>query len=269
MGKHLINLVGKKYGKLEVMDFWGLEEGHYYWNCRCECGNFRKTDGGSLRSGVTKSCGCLNKFTNLVGGEFGKLKVESFSHKEGGNYYWSCRCECGTLRIVDGSSLKSGRTRSCGCLKKELMKSSRTTHGQYKDGKTTTEINRWMGMKSRCYNLNSPHYKDYGGRGIKVCDRWLESFDNFFEDLGKCPEGMTLDRINNDGDYEPGNVKWSTRKEQANNRRNNRPIIFNGETKNLLEWATYLGISYNILWGRLRRWDNDVERALTTPVKGN
>lgn len=274
MNKRLINLVGKKYGRLTVKSFSHMEGKRSYWKCECECGNHKTTAGGNLKSGGTRSCGCIKKgmvsnsgFVDLTGEKFNRLTVISFYGRIKKHKYWNCECECGTLTRVEGGGLKSGNTKSCGCLNKEVTLARCTIHGQYLGGKVTREIRCWQHIKDRCYNPNNNAYKNYGGRGIKICERWLESFDNFLEDLGRCPKGMSIERIDNNGNYEPGNVKWGTVKEQANNKRNNISITYNGETKNLAGWAIRLGISRFVLSNRLKKWNNDVERAFNTPVK--
>lgn len=124
---------------------------------------------------------------------------------------------------------------------------------------TTPEFRSWCGMIQRCTDTNHVKYHRYGGRGIKVCDRWLQSFELFFEDMGPRPTGMTLDRINNDGHYEPGNCRWATNEEQANKRSTNRVIEHNGEKKTVSEWAQYIGISYSALQSRIERgWPLDL-----------
>ena len=134
-----------------------------------------------------------------------------------------CRCECGEEKVIMFQHLKSGRTKSCGCLNKEMAKEKfiklNIIHGNYDH----PLFNTYKLMKNRCNNCESHNYKYYGGRGIKVCDRWLgdDGFKNFLEDMGERPEGTTLDRINNDGNYEPTNCKWSTYSEQNKNRRKN------------------------------------------------
>ena len=128
-----------------------------------------------------------------------------------------CSCECGNEKVVVLNSLRSGATRSCGCYRKEVTTQTKTIHGLWKHPLYKT----WADMKTRCYNTKDKYYKDYGGRGIKVCDRWIKSFPNFLQDMGERPTGYSIDRINNDGNYEPSNCRWATNKEQQNNQRRN------------------------------------------------
>lgn len=148
------------------------------------------------------------------GDRVGRLVVlEAVGKSKNGSFIWKCRCDCGKYKEVISSSLNSKLTRSCGCLYDEIKGKQSITHGMI----DSREYNTWSSMKQRCYYTRHQYYDRYGGRGIVVCDRWLESFENFYEDMGKCPKGMTLDRINNDGNYEPSNCKWSTQTEQSRN----------------------------------------------------
>lgn len=193
-----------------------------------------------------------------------RFTVLGFS-KRGGTpghprYFWRCRCSCGTVKDVDHGALVSGGTKSCGCLRKERA----TKHGGYK----TPEYGIWACMVNRCRNPNYGQYKDYGGRGISVHQEWVTSFSAFLADVGPRPSPLhTLDRFpNKNGNYEPGNVRWATRKEQQRNTRSNRMLTFNGETLCVTEWAERLGIKPDVIRKRLRTgWT--VEEIIRTPVK--
>jgi hypothetical protein len=139
-----------------------------------------------------------------------------------------CECDCGNKCIVQLSHLRHNNTKSCGCHHKKMASITMTKtllqHGRNRKGNTKPEYVSWQSMKQRCYNTNKDNFSNYGGRGIKVCDRWKDSFINFFTDMGERLEGYTLDRINNDGNYEPTNCRWATHKEQMNNQRKNIQI---------------------------------------------
>lgn len=156
----------------------------------------------------------MKPLVNIVGFKFNKLTVTSFSHIDK-RAYWNCICECGNEKIVRGAHLKSGYTKSCGCL----MKNINIKHGLY----NTPENKCWRGIKERCFNSKNPAFKNYGGRGITMCEKWVNSFEEFLKDMGKRPSSKySIDRINNNGNYEPSNCKWSTVLEQNNNKRNNK-----------------------------------------------
>jgi hypothetical protein len=202
----------------------------------------------------------MSKMLKLAGQKFGRLTVVEFLEMHNTNSYWRCVCDCGEEVRAQGGNLKNGHTQSCGCLRRD----NTLARGQTENGRKTKLFSKWGGIMQRCYDPNHKAYKNYGGRGIKVCDRWLD-FNNFREDVGECPDGMTFDRTNNNGDYEPGNWRWATQKEQMSNTRRNVWLTYNGETKTRTQWAKSLGIPYGTLRARLRRrWG--MERAFTTPV---
>ncbi|OGS41369.1 MAG: hypothetical protein A3K77_06340 [Euryarchaeota archaeon RBG_13_31_8] len=168
--------------------------------------------------------------------------------------YWICKCDCGNIISTRSDSLQSGRVKSCGCIKKEQDKINldRTTH----DLSKTRIYKIWQHIKERCYSHNSHDFCRYGGRGIKVYNEWFKSFDTFYHWAinNGYKENLTIDRINNNGNYEPNNCKWSTYKEQANNRRTNIKINFNNKIITLLEFSEFTKISYHILRYRIKKW---------------
>lgn len=185
---------------------------------------------------------------------------------------WFCRCTCGNTTQVTSGSLKNGNTRSCGCLGRETASArwqkrwmtiglnGKTKHGWH----GTSEYRAWTSMINRCVNPRNKSFPAYGGRGITVCERWLHSFLNFLADMGPCPAGFSLDRIDNDGAYEPGNCRWTTRLVQSNNRRNNRHITFNGKTLTVAQWEREQRYPRTTIKNRLHHgWS--IERAITTP----
>lgn len=205
------------------------------------------------------------RFINLTGKTFGKWIVISYSGKS----KWLCRCECGTEKIVSSLNFKHGNSNDCGCTRIAGLLKRFTTHGSARKGKKTAEYRIWMGLKQRCTNRKQRCWPKYGGRGIKVCQRWLDSFENFLADVGPRPSNKhSIDRYpNNDGDYEPGNVRWATQKQQCRNTRRNRMLTFRGETLCMAEWAERLGVSQDVIECRINRNGWTVDEALSTPVK--
>lgn len=196
----------------------------------------------------------------MSGRRFGAWLVLQRAASRNTFVYWLCRCDCGTESELSGSALRQGKTKSCGCKKEELRELTFTGHRETR----SPTWNSWLAMRHRCANPNDPSYPRYGGRGIRVCERW-ESYDNFVADMGHRPEGTTLDRIDNAGNYEPGNCKWSTPSEQSRNRRSARTLTHAGLTLPLVEWAQRTGIARTAISERLRRgWT--VAQALTTPI---
>lgn len=197
-------------------------------------------------------------FKDITGKKFGRLTVLQLVSKAGEEpIRWKCQCECGCFTVSQGSALRGGRAKSCGCLQRDKA----TKHGMA----GTPTYGSWQKMKARCLNSWDPAYADYGGRGIRVCDRWLESFDHFLADMGVKPARMSLDRKDNQGNYEPGNCRWATFKTQNNNRRSNRMLTISGETMNLQSWAEKAGLPMNALWLRISHgWDP--KEAVSVPL---
>lgn len=179
---------------------------------------------------------------------------------------WLCRCSCGASVMVFTGNLRTGHTTKCQTCADATRREKLTRHGHTVGGKVSKVYSVWAGMVARCTRPSSHKYPDYGGRGITVCDQWTK-FDNFLADMGDVPfSGAQIDRIDNDKGYEPGNCKWSTRKEQGRNKRNNVLLTLNGVTRTLPEWAEITGIGYDALKQRVRSGWTD-ERALTTPQR--
>lgn len=197
---------------------------------------------------------------DLSGMRFGRYIVLEFSHRKGKNYYWKCKCDCGNERVVNSGGLNNGQSRSCGCYNREII----TKHGL--DGNKLYHV--LLGMKNRCYSDKSNSYKDYGGRGIKVCEEWLNNPQVFVDWAleNGYKEGLSIERIDVNGNYEPSNCKWANKKEQANNTRTNIYYIYEGRTLTLSQWAEELGMKMNTLHYRLRIKGWNIEKAFKKPV---
>jgi len=178
---------------------------------------------------------------------------------------WLCVCECGNETLVEAGNLNSGHTTSCGCLVQDTCAriGSKSEHGKV----GTREWSAWQGAKNRVINSNQPSWDRYGGRGISMFAGWLNNFQAFYDYMGPCPEGMTLDRIDNDGDYAPGNVRWATKLEQARNKSNSTFVEFEGERQHLAVFAERLGLPYRLVSERVKRQGWSVYDALTKPLR--
>lgn len=196
---------------------------------------------------------------------FGRLTVIEYSHTDkGGNAYWRCQCECGKQATVRGNSLRNGKIKSCGCLLSEATHNRATKHNLYKHPLYSI----WQAIKSRCFRKTETNYKNYGGRGISMDDNWKKDFKTFFDWAieNGYKTGLSIDRINNNGNYEPSNCRWTSRKTQQRNTRRNVYLTFNNETHCISEWAELYGIKVNTLYARLRHgWS--LEKTLLTPVQ--
>jgi hypothetical protein len=192
------------------------------------------------------------------------------SFRSGGVLMAECICECGQQKVARMSSVKRGDVKSCGCLRREKAAENgraNTRHGHSSPASRSHTYRSWETMKSRCLNISDPSFADYGGRGIGVCDRWLD-FENFLTDMGERPRATTLDRIDVNGDYNPGNCRWSDARTQGRNRRNNRLVEFNGELIPLVVLSEQTGVPYQRLHERIVRRNWTVEDAIRIPPRG-
>lgn len=212
-----------------------------------------------------------SQFVDLTGQKFGKLTVVEYAgaHLTPSGQkkrLWKCSCDCGGSITVHGSSLKNGNTVSCWCVRRAAAaKISKAKHGHCGNGRSSVEYRAWSAMLGRTNNPDHKQFAEYGGRGIMVCDRW-QKFENFMEDMGHRPPGMSLDRIENEGNYEPGNCRWTNSLGQNNNKRDNRRIEAMGESRTIAEWSRISGISHGTISQRLRAgWPNG--EAVTKAVR--
>jgi len=210
----------------------------------------------------------MGNFQDLTGNTYGLLKVLEYrGQNKHGVSLWLCRCACGTKKVISSLCMKSaGGTKSCGCLRLKHLAAGRALakrHGEYR----SREYRIWRNILYRCGTKTCAAFSRYGGRGIKVCKRWLK-FENFLSDMGRAPSAAhTVDRIDNDRSYSPENCRWATKREQANNRPSTLFLTHRGETKPLAEWARERGLNRLTLWHRLTRLGWGVQKALETPAK--
>lgn len=271
-----MDLTGHKYGRLSVIE---QAETHvtpggrnvYMWRCVCECGKETIVSTSALRSGDTKSCGCLQReraheasFIDISGNRYGRLVAINPIRKNNG-IYWVCKCDCGNTTEVLAQHLKRGLIRSCGCLRRDISSEAK------KHGWSGTRIYKeWKGIKDRCLNARTPAYKNYGGRGITICEEWLgekgpENFINWALNNGY-DDTLTIERKDVNGNYCPENCCWIPLGEQALNTRANVYLEYNGESKPIAQWAKEYGINYQVFHNRVRNLGWSMERALHEPV---
>lgn len=197
----------------------------------------------------------MNHYENMT---FGRLLVTHRLPNKGKRVMWNCVCECGGTTAVSTDSLRDGKVRSCGCLKKESIAAVNFSHGAC----NTRAYKSWSHMKYRCTNESSAKYKSYGGRGITVCDRWIGSFENFLSDMGQPPPGCTLDRIDVNGNYEPDNCRWATAKQQGNNTRANVIVSAFGFTGTMKQVTEHFGCNYKSVHQRINVYGYSTEEAI-------
>ena len=197
----------------------------------------------------------MRKLANdLTGKKFGKLEVIGVHDTGSRKTYYVCQCDCGNIKVVRADALISGATKSCGCIKKEQDKINLSANHKHKMSGTRI-YETWQDMKRRCYNKQNARYDRYGGRGITVCDEWLNNFQSFYDWAisNGYSDDLTIDRIDNDGNYEPSNCRWSTAKEQCNNRGSNINITIGNATKSLMCWCEIFNFDYKKVYARYKR----------------
>lgn len=209
----------------------------------------------------------MEQANDMVGMTFGRLVVVGKADRvKGQKQKWICKCACGSGRevVTAGYDLMRGKSKSCGCYHRERASDSNRTHGATNTG----EHSVWRAIKARCYNPKNKCYHIYGARGIAMCKRWRESFEAFLSDMGKRPSNKhQIDRIDNDGMYEPSNCRWVLNVENSRNRNNNRMVTIDGKAKCLAEWCEIYGVNYHTVHKRMSRSGWDARRALQTPVR--
>lgn len=267
------DLTGQKFGKLTVLESIPAVAGEHaqQLRCRCDCGNEIVALKANVTRGNTQSCGCLLRealerkrapstkgkclpVTAFVGQTFGRATVLADAGRNAhGHQMVRCQCACGNLFETRLSSLKSGNTKSCGCAMRDHLKDLLTKHGDSAQRSQWKKLYHvWSTIKERCTNVNWTYYKDYGGRGISYCAEWEDwgSFRDWAIQHGY-KEGLTIDRIDVDGNYCPENCRWVTLDEQANNRRSNRFASFMGRRMTYAQWSRELGIPYSVFYSAM------------------
>ena len=237
------DLTGQSFGRWIVEGRApNCKKGNARWKCKCSCGAKREVQGYTLKAGKSTSCGCISReisSPDISGQKFNKLKViKRIGSDKNRQSLWECLCDCGNTTQVIGSYLKAGHTKSCGCLLHHALKHGKSGNSSY---------NSWRAMKARCLNPNSKGYERYGGRGISVCDEWIDEFAAFDEYMGARPEGTTLERLDSNGNYEPGNCCWATPRDQMANRGVSYLVEYNGKVMMLEEAIRQSGRSHNYI----------------------
>lgn len=202
----------------------------------------------------------IRRVNDLTGKRFGRLEVIGMDDKDTRKTYWVCKCDCGNIKSIRSDALIEGKTISCGCRKKEQDRINLEANHKHKQSGTRL-YNIWLGMKGRCYNPNNARYMSWGGRGIEVCEEWKNSFENFYEWAlaNGYDDNLSIDRIDNDGNYEPSNCRWATIAEQCNNRRSNINVRIGNTTKSLKEWCDIFQLEYGVVNARYDRGIESLE----------
>lgn len=254
MQTKLKDLTGERFGRLVVIKRHGSTNGKRKlptWLCQCDCGNTAIRTGKALKSSKNSGCDeCKRIRQDLTGKQFGRLKVISRYGSRNGEVIWNCKCQCGRVAKVSTGKLNFGSVISCGCARSEKTTQRNETHGM----SNTRLYEIWSGMKKRCYNRNSSAYKNYGGRGIKICDEWKNSFENFYDWslINGYKEDLTIERKDVNGDYCPENCCWITAQDQARNTRKTIYYTLFNMRKPLSEWCNYANIKNNRAYQRYK-----------------
>ena len=244
-----LDLIGYKFGMWSIINDAKSKGGRTFWVAKCECGEIKEVPTDALRKGRSKSCGCntYHYFNDLTGRKIGELEIlRRTENNISKPTMWLCKCSCGNEKEILGKDILSGHTKSCGCLRKKVTGNKSRTHGLSK----TTLYNIHNSMKSRCNGNN----KDYGGRGITVCDEWKSSYENFhaWAMTNGYKKGLTIERIDVNGNYEPSNCCWIPSNEQQKNRRTVIHIKYKNETKTMAEWARFFEANHSTIQYHLK-----------------
>ena len=255
----LVDISGNKYGWLTVIEDSGERRGSkVLWHCVCDCGNeCNATKDMLIRNTEVPSCGCQSKKKKMyVGYRIGKLTVTKCIGSNGQKVIWECICDCGNKVERSTSELNAGSILSCGCLKHEIGEKLKKYNAR--DRKLYF---RWSNIHNRCYNPNNPAYKRYGGRGITMCPEWKDDFFSFrdWAVQNGYDESLSLDRIDNNKGYSPENCRWVKTETQANNKRTNVLVTYNGISLTLKQWSNKLGVPYTTLQSRHYKGYSDIE----------
>lgn len=258
MGRKAADYTGRKFNRLTGLRNTGRKVCRgFVWAWQCDCGAIHEALPGAVTSGSTQSCGCLRRESEVIssGDRFGRLvAIEKTDQKRGSSYLWRLRCDCGAITHATVSAVR-GSQKSCGCAKREAKPNF--SHGHCaKDsadsGAASRTYRSWLQMKARCAGREEKGAAHYKGRGIVVCERWADSFENFLADMGQRPAGTSLERENNDGNYEPDNCKWATRAEQARNTRRTVRVQVDGVEMCLKDACAARGVPYDRIQSRIR-----------------
>lgn len=253
----LKDITGIRSGKLVVVKCVGKDNYGNLWECLCDCGKTKIVRTNDITFKRVVSCGCEQHKRNVsIGDKFGFLTITKLPEGSLRNNKVTCVCECGLYGEYYLNNLRRGTTTSCGCKRSFYAKKARNCHGE----STSVLYKKWASMKNRCQNKNAKNYNDYGGRGIRICNEWLEfwSFREWAYKNGYC-EGLSIERINVNGNYEPSNCKWVMLEEQARNKRRSVIIEYGGKKQTAAEWARELGIGKETITYRHRAGWSDEE----------